>query len=210
MADERAPESFSKADPRRLAAELDERRRRLRPASEALGTYLSSMPEDVRRRVLIDRRVKEVHDQFRRVVDPYILAHTNSVYLMRSKAIDGAYDLVVYVDASICAAELNARRELIRLKYREEFDIVVDVFEIRISRGSYKDKHPFAEPAGADAAAPADEVPLDEGDAERIERLVEPLPEGRMRDSFERAITAQMKRAKQNSENNNKKAINKP
>lgn len=202
MADDLRNESYSSADPRRFARRFDARRGSLRPASESLNAFVSDMPEEVRRRVLVDRRIKEVHDQFRRVVDPYILEHTNSVYLMRSKTVEGAYDLVVYVDASICAAELNARRELIRLKYREEFDIVVDVFEIRISRGSYRDKHPFSVEEDSCEAGPACDEPLDAAEAERIDRLVDQLPEGRMRDSFERAIGAQMERSKRKNEKN--------
>lgn len=203
MADDRREEACSSADPRRLAQRFDARRGSLRPAAEPLNAFFSGMPEDVRRRVLVDRRIKEVHEQFRRVVDPYILEHTNSVYLMRSKTVEGAYDLVVYVDASICAAELNARRELIRLKYREEFSIVVDVFEIRISRGAYRDKHPFAEAEACEhAEAPLRDVPLDADDEERIERLTGALPDGRMKDSFERAIGAQIKRAKRKNEKN--------
>lgn len=202
----REEEACSSADPRRFARRLDARLGSLRPASESFAALAAGMPEDVRRRMLVDRRVKEVHDQFRRVVDPYILAHTNSVYLMRSKAVEGAYDLVVYVDASICAAELNARRELIRLKYREEFSVVVDVFEIGISRGAYRDKHPFAEEQSPLDEAPSCDVALDADEEQRIDRLVEQLPDGRMRNSFKRAIGAQMKRAKQKDEKNQQKS----
>ena len=53
--------------------------------------------------------------------------------------------LTVYVDNSLIAAELNARRELIKLKYREKFNIVISEFDIRISRMRYKDHYPYRE-----------------------------------------------------------------
>lgn len=181
----------SKSDPRRLAAAFDERNNAPAPASSSLKAFCEGMPEDVKKRVLVDRRIKQVHDQFASVVDPFILEHTNSVYLLKSKMTE-AYDLVVYLDNSTCAAELNARRELIRLKYLEQFNVNIDVFEIRISRGRYKEKHPFKDREISTKEAPIRR--LSEAEESAIDHTVEELPEGRLKESFKKAMTAQKRR----------------
>lgn len=197
MSDREFVEWGSTADPRRAVWAAEQRNNEFRPAARSLEAFFAEgMPDEVRRRVLVDRRIKQVHEQFAAVVDAFILEHVNSVYLMRSKIVEGAYDLVVYLDNSTCAAELNARRELIRLKYQERFSIVVDVFEIRISRGHYKDQHPFAAPVGTDDGVPAPERALTPEEVEEIDATVAPLPPGRMRDSFVNAMTAQKKHSK--------------
>lgn len=196
----------SSQDPRHLAELYDERAKTLRPVSHSFNAFYNNMPEEVKRRVLINRRIQRIHDQFSQVVDPFILEHTNSVYLLRHKDVLGdsqsnedtnkeqsdtqVFDLVVYVDNSLVAAELNARRELIRLKYREQFKVSIDVFEIRISRGSYKDKYPFKD---------QDVIPqtstqgreLSEEETAHISELVEDISDKRIKESFIKAITAQ-------------------
>ncbi|MEE0344056.1 MAG: hypothetical protein UDM08_04615 [Eggerthellaceae bacterium] len=200
------PEWASSQDPRHLAELYDERAKTLRPVSHSFNAFYNNMPEEVKRRVLINRRIQRIHDQFSQVVDPFILEHTNSVYLLRHKDVLGdsqsnedankeqsdtqVFDLVVYVDNSLVAAELNARRELIRLKYREQFKVSIDVFEIRISRGSYKDKYPFKD---------QDVIPqtstqgreLSEEETAHISELVEDISDKRIKESFIKAITAQ-------------------
>lgn len=200
------PEWASSQDPRHLAELYDERANTLRPVSHSFNAFYNNMPEEVKRRVLINRRIQRIHDQFSQVVDPFILEHTNSVYLLRHKDVLGdsqpnkdankeqsdtqVFDLVVYVDNSLVAAELNARRELIRLKYREQFKISIDVFEIRISRGSYKGKYPFR---NQDTVSQIDTQPRDLSDEEneRINELVEDISNKRIKESFIKAITAQ-------------------
>lgn len=200
------PEWASSQDPRHLAELYDERASTLRPVSHSFNAFYNNMPEEVKQRVLINRRIQRIHDQFSQVVDPFILEHTNSVYLLRHKNALGdsqaneevsktesdskVFDLVVYVDNSLVAAELNARRELIRLKYREQFKILIDVFEIRISRGPYKDKYPFKD---------QDVIPqtstqgreLSEEETAHISELVEDISDKRIKESFIKAITAQ-------------------
>lgn len=221
------PEWGSSADPRRWAEAFDERNQRIRPLSQSVSSVLGAMPEEVKKRVLINRRIQKVHEQFAAVVDPFILEHTNSVYLLKQKDplqknvsrenipensnpspadkdgnSDSAahssseqnfsqsiYDLVVYVDNSLCAAELNARRELIRLKYREQFNTIIDVFEIRISRGSYKEKYPFRE--SLEATQQIQPRELTPEDLSQIDEMTHALPEGKVKDSFMQAMKAQ-------------------
>lgn len=178
----------SKSDPRRFAAAYDARNNALRPVGNAFNAFYAQMPEDVRRRIMTDRAIRRTHDQFAQVVDPFILKHTNSVYLTRNKDTQ-RYDLVVYLDNSTCAAELNARRELIRLKYRELFGVTIDVFEIRISRGAYKDKHPFAPKEESSPAPNAPCEPTAADIAER-ERALSAMEEGPLKESLRRTFDA--------------------
>lgn len=200
------PDWASSQDPRRLAELYDERANTLRPVSYSFNAFYNNMPEEVKRRVLINRRIQRIHDQFSQVVDPFILEHTNSVYLLRHKDALGdsqaneevsktetdskVFDLVVYVDNSLVAAELNARRELIRLKYREQFNISIDVFEIRISRGPYKDKYPFKDQDVIPQASTQGRE-LSEEETAHISELVEDISDKRIKESFIKAITAQ-------------------
>lgn len=241
----------SSRDPRHLADIYNERTNSLKPVSNSFNAFYHSLPEKVREKVLVNRRIQKIHQQFSQVVDPYILDHTNSVYLLRHKdplgqsdkngkekntysgqnstdssssttvsnsgiynadkkvlgnpdrslsnkppyEVQEVFDLVVYVDNSLVAAELNARRELIRLKYREQFKVVIDIFEIRISRGAYKDKYPFKELRDRDKEyRPAHTLTQEE--LNEIDELLKDIPEGKLRASFKKVIKAQ----KQNSE----------
>lgn len=157
--------------------------------SSSLQTFCSSMPEEVRKRIVTEKHIQKGYDQFAEVVDPFILDHVNSVYLFTSKVDSSAYDLVVYLDNSTCAAELNARRELIRLKYREHFNMIIDVFEIRISRGAYRNTYPFKE--GNKQKDAVFERELTPEDYAQVEEIISPLPEGKLKDSFSRALLSQ-------------------
>ncbi len=52
-------------------------------------------------------------------------------------------ELVVYLEDSLIAAEVDARREMIKLKFLELFGEELGEFRIRISRGKYKLNHPY-------------------------------------------------------------------
>ena len=183
----------SSRDPRRYIAVMNERANSLRPVSGPLHAFADSMPEEMKRRVLVQRKIQKTHEQFAELVDPFILKHTNSVYLLKSQSKPNAYDLVVYLDNSTCAAELNARRELLRFEYLDRFQTVIDVFEIRISRGAYKEKHPFSEMESAASEPCARE--LTEQETARIDELTAGIEDPRLRASFQRAMTAQKRRS---------------
>lgn len=187
----------SSCDPRRYIAVVNERNNSLRPVSSSLSSFASSMPEEVKKRVLVQRKIEKTHAQFAELVDLFILKHTNSVYLLKSQAVEGAYDLVVYLDNSTCAAELNARRELLRFEYLDRFNTTIDVFEIRISRGPYRDKHPFAKSPSSDTQPK--ERSLSEEETARIEEMTSAIEDPRLRASFQRAMTAQKRRNKSSS-----------
>lgn len=184
----------SSSDPRRYIAAMNERNNALKPVSGSLAVFASTMPEDMKRRVLVQRKIEKTHQQFAELVDPFILKHTNSVYLLKSQTNESAFDLVVYLDNSTCAAELNARRELLRFEYLDRFGVVIDVFEIRISRGSYKEKHPFAKELESDSKPDASQPPLSEQDQADIEKMTANIENPRLRKSFQDAMAAQKRR----------------
>lgn len=143
--------------------------------------------------------------------DRYILEHTNNVYIVYS---DGAprddgkryYDdgkdatstgkgkqLIVYVDDSVVAAELNARRELIKLQFLDHFNERLDGFKIIISRGAYKKKHPFAQGAEQSASTEVSQpVPLSEEEHRFVAQQAAKTDNPHLARAFERAMEADL------------------
>ncbi|MDO4890579.1 MAG: hypothetical protein Q3963_04395 [Coriobacteriaceae bacterium] len=141
--------------------------------------------------------------------DEYILAHTNNVFILRegdARALRRDHDdrkdagatgtgkqLVAYVDESIVAAELNARRELVKLQFFEEFGERIDEFKIIISRGQYKAHHPFvkqeATPSYIDDVRP---VPLSPEERAVVDQQVAGIEDARLRRAVERAMVADL------------------
>lgn len=123
--------------------------------SSYMNAFIDHLPQDQKKKVLVERKVKQVYEQFSACVDPFIAEHVNSVYLVKDEepslhedkdvSRETSLRLTVYVDNSIVAAELNARRELVVLKYRELFNIKLDKLEIKISRGAYRENYPLRE-----------------------------------------------------------------
>lgn len=122
--------------------------------------------------------------------DAFILEHTNNVYIIR---VDGKQhpegkrfygdgkdasstghgkQLIVYVDDSVVAAELNARRELIKLQFLEHYHEDIDEFKILISRGRYKKIHPFVEDDGPSYHEGARPAPLTDDQRALIQNVV--------------------------------------
>ncbi|MFQ9741302.1 MAG: DciA family protein [Slackia sp.] len=90
-------------------------------------------------------RANKVKQMWREAVDPVFLDHTNAVYIVRE---GDEKTLIVYVDDSMFAAELNARRELIKLKFLQKFNEEIEEFKILISRGRYNQNYPFRDQGG--------------------------------------------------------------
>ena len=109
--------------------------------SNALNGALRSMSTD-EEVIAKTMRAQKVKDMWRDVVDPVFLDHTNSVYILNE---DGIKTLIVYVDDSLFAAELNARRELIKLKLFQKFNEDIAYFQIKISWGKYKRHYLYRE-----------------------------------------------------------------
>ena len=127
------------------------------------------------------------------------LKHVNSVYITKR---DGEPNrLIVYLDESIYAADLNAQREvvkeLVNQKYKEDIQLV----EIHVSRGGYKNNHPYFEEADAQRTAETyvsdgreiEQHELSAADAARIDELSEKIDDPAIRKVFKKAMQADLK-----------------
>lgn len=141
------------------------------------------------RAVEVRARYKEALERVYGSAAQQFLAHTNNVYIMNK---EGVRTLIVYVDESIFAAELNAQRELIKLKLLELFGEDIEEFEIYVSRGNYKDNHPYTSESFQEADETAVSVPLDANEKAQVSNAVSVVDDERLRKSIEKAMTASM------------------
>jgi len=134
------------------------------------------------------RRVEQVRNMWAGLVSQVFLDHTNNVFVFKK---DDRTEMHVYVDESIYAAELNNRRELIKLECREKYGEAIDDFYIHISRGKYKENHPFknwqSENSGIKPI-----VPLSEKELADVETACEKIPDERLRASFKKAMISDL------------------
>lgn len=169
-------------------------KRTAKHASYYMSDFFDHLPQEQKKKFLIDRKIKRVHQQFSQCVDPFILEHVNSVYLTKEDheresdvSRETSFKLTVYVDNSMVAAELNAQRELIVLKYRELFKLMIDDFQIRISRGAYLDNHPFQEQSSQKEKKFRRLTP---DEKREIEQATANISDEDIRASFQRALIA--------------------
>ena len=137
----------------------------------------------------VRERYKAAIEQTYRETAPLFLAHTNNVYIMMK---DGVRTLIVYVDESIFAAELNAQRELIKLHLLELFGEDIESFEIHVSHGKYKKDHPYLTESEAERAEKAPAVPLDDAEQAYVFDTVSVVEDDRLRETIRKAMTADM------------------
>ncbi len=172
--------------------------------SHKIDALFKTLPESIQKKISNQSYIKHVHNQFREVVNENLLHHVNSVYLLPdNQALDVVSQrstnthtthtnipkkLIIYVDSSICAAEFNARRELFILKYRELFNVIISVFEIRISKGHYKTIHPFN--SDEHSQDPVKYI-LTHQDYEKIDRMISNIEQPKLKESFRKALIAQ-------------------
>ena len=150
-------------------------------------------------------RIMQVQNRYRETIEKVyrdnaqiFLDHTNSVYIIDK---NGAKTLIVYMDESIYAAELNAQRELIRLHMLQMFGEQIDSFDIHVSRGSYKKKYLYKDKKTEDEGIgiDTDEVIdlLSPEKEEYVDRTIEGIADDRLREAIKKAMTADLKRRKQ-------------
>ena len=160
---------------------------------ERLVAHLAADSDQAR----INLRARQVRERYKKALESVyhstadlFLDHTNNVYIMKK---DGAPTLIVYVDEPIYAAELNAQRELIKLKILELFGEHLEKFEIHVSKPKYKKYHPYRdEDLNLPKAAPLPS--LSNNDAAFVSEMGEKVEDSRLRKSFEKAMTADLAR----------------
>lgn len=146
----------------------------------------------------INLRAHQVRSRYRAAIESVyrdtaqlFLDHTNNVYIMKKNDVP---TLMVYVDDSLFAAELNAQRELIKLKLLELFGENVEEFDIRVSRGNYKKLHPYSEEDAPDSKKPEPLPPLSESDATYVNQIAATVDDEMLRKSLQKAMTADISR----------------
>ena len=159
----------------------------------------------------INMRVRQVLERYRAAIERVYpsgtaelhLAHTNKVIIKDVKVVDANGEpvkvrtLIVYVDDSLFAAELNAQRELIRLTLLELFGEDIEDFDIRVSgRKEYRDVHPYVDSDSQKADGNSTPVPLDAAEQSLVSRTAAVVEDERVRKSLERAMTADLERKK--------------
>ena len=159
-------------------------------------TYLIATLAGDDEQARINLRAHQVRERFKRALEtvyrdtaPLFLAHTNNVYIMNK---GGVRTLIVYVDESIFAAELNAQRELIKLHLLELFGEEIEQFEIIVSKPRYKNNHPYLaeEPQESDKETPA--MPLNDEEKAFVSDTVSTIEDEKLRESLQKAMTADL------------------
>ena len=161
---------------------------------EALIADLAGDSEQAR----INLRAHQVRDRYRAALESVypataciFLDHTNNVYITK---LEGVPTLIVYVDESIYAAELSAQRELIKLRLLELFGENVEEFRIYVSRARYKQNYPYRDQGARTDDEPPSLPALDDHDQSSIEELASKIDDEEVRNSFEKAMTADIAR----------------
>ena len=155
--------------------------------SNALNGALRSMSTD-EEVIAKTMRAQKVKDMWRDVVDSVFLDHTNSVYILNE---DGVKTLIVYVDDSLFAAELNARRELIKLKLFQKFNEEISDFQIKISWGKYKRHYLYRDDKDNSTGMPQKRIihhPLSKDQIEDLRAQVASVSNERIRQSLLNAM----------------------
>lgn len=166
----------------------------MKKLSDNIDLYLAKLSGS-QSQARINIRARQVRERYKQAIEsvyrdsaPLFLQHTNNVYIMNK---NNVRTLIVYVDESIFAAELNAQRELIKLKLLEGSGEHVDAFEILVSRGNYKHNHPY-ETDGSSTAPAYRAIPLSPSEQNYVETTVSGIEGRRLRTSLEKAMTASL------------------
>ena len=160
--------------------------------NQTLAAWESSSEE-----ARINLRIRQVRDRYRRAIEEvykenaqFHLAHTNSVIITAKR---GVKTLIVYVDDSIFAAELNAQRELVWLKLLEMFGEEIDDFQIKISsRRKYREMHPYQTETQRESNQLLPSIPLDDEEKAYVSDTVSHISDKKVRESLQKAMTADL------------------
>lgn len=145
----------------------------------------------------LNMRIKQVRDRYKEAIQSVYresarihLEHTNNVIITVK---NGVKTLIVYVDDSLFAAELNAQRELIKLKLLELFGEDIDDFQIKTSKWKkYKEQHPYKEEEDSQVSEITPSVPLDNDEKLYVKDTASMIDDEKVRESLEKAMKADM------------------
>lgn len=155
----------------------------------------------------INMRTRQVLERYRKAIESVYpsatarlhLEHTNKV-IIKDVSVVGrngepakVRTLIVYVDDSLFSAELNAQRELIKLRLLELFDEDVEDFVIRVSgRKGYRAVHPYADEEKPQFNQDSPSIPLNADEQSYVSRTAAVIEDEELQKALERAMTADM------------------
>lgn len=193
----------------------------MKRASAAMASAIEAMggdPSELRKSL----RASQVRHMWKDLMesnhDEGILMHTNSVYIVRRTRedyensqgrmshapVNGMDDrkdagatglgkqLIVYVDDSMVASELNARRELIKMQFALRYGEQLDEFKIYVSRGQYRNNYPFKEQAVLSYAENVPSVPLTPEERQSVHQRVQVIDDPLLRKHLEDTMVADL------------------
>lgn len=134
-------------------------------------------------------RTMQVKEMWSEVVEEIFLDHTNAVFILNE---NNKKVLIVYVDESIFAAELNGRRELIKLKFLQQFNEELDEFKICISRGAYKKNYPFRETDLPSYVEQVQPITLSEDELNNLHAQTKEVKNPKIRNTLLKAMIADL------------------
>ena len=154
---------------------------------------------------LVHRRAVQVRAEFKEAIEwvyadyaSTFLKHVNAVYITEEEA--GRRLLVVYVDESMFAADLNAQREMVKGWINDRFHENIDVFEIHTSRVRYRGIYPYLEEKTSSTNGVASDGRkvsirnLSKEEMFHVKHLSETVENESVKKAFEKAMTADMRR----------------
>ena len=126
-----------------------------------------------------------------------VLSSINAVYILRE---DEGNALIVYSEDSLVRAELDTNQELLKIKMREKGERI-DVFRICVPRFDMKKRHPYREDESCEIRELIQQKTRDQIRAEKLTEIqqesikskAEKIPNSSIRESFIRAMTADLK-----------------
>ena len=146
----------------------------------------------------VNMRTQQVRERYKAAIESVYpdqtaklhLAHTNNVIITSSK---GVCTLIVYVDDSLFAAELNAQRELVKLRLLELFGEEIEDFQIKISRWKkFRENHPYIDEEQQGIGKEVPSIPLDENELSFVNRTAAVIEDEKVRESLEKAMKADL------------------
>ena len=144
----------------------------------------------------LNLRANQVRDRYKQAIElvyretaPLFLAHTNNVFIMTKNNVK---TLIVYVDESIFAAELNAQRELIKLHLLQLFGEDIEQFEILVSKPKFKKHHPYLKDAEDQPQRKPPSIPLTDDERAYVQSTTEAVEDERLRETLRKAMTADL------------------
>lgn len=122
---------------------------------------------------------------------PYMLQHTNAVYIKKE---NGSKHLIVYMDDGAARSDIHCQQHFILTWLQEMHGEKVDVFKILPSRFDMRNRHPYETTEDKTAESPRKTTlrALSEKEKEEVERVSSTVENESVRRALRKAMSAEM------------------